>query len=85
VTLCRRTLDGECRLLEWSLLARLQDVRRVEDWGEKHTKKRPPTVFLLDIETRVVVQLPGQKDDTSYGQPNWAPGGELIMVRLCTV
>lgn len=58
-----------------------KDNERLEDWGELNTGKQAPIVCVLDIPTRQVVALGGQRDDTSYGQPHWSPTGHLLLVR----
>eukprot|EP00892_Ulva_mutabilis_P010450 jgi/Ulvmu1/7778/UM004_0007.1 len=57
-----------------------KDSKLKEDWGERHTGKRPPTIFVLDTAENHIWQLAGQLDHTSYGQPQWMPEGGLLMV-----
>jgi hypothetical protein len=57
-----------------------QDSKLVEDWGEKHSGKRSPKVFILDLETKTIRKVAGQKQTSSYGQPHWTPEGGVLMV-----
>jgi hypothetical protein len=59
-----------------------QDSNLVEDWGEKHSGKRSPKVFILDLETKTIRKVAGQKETSSYGQPHWTPEGGVLMVCL---
>ncbi|GLI63346.1 hypothetical protein VaNZ11_006269 [Volvox africanus] len=45
----------------------------VEDWGELNTGKRPPAPYVLDLERREVLQVPGLPAENSVGQPTWCP------------
>jgi hypothetical protein len=60
-----------------------KDNRKGEDWGELNTGKQPPALYVLHLkgDEATVVAVAGQRQDTSYGQPHWAPDGRLIMVR----
>ncbi|KAG2495995.1 hypothetical protein HYH03_005919 [Edaphochlamys debaryana] len=44
-----------------------------EDWGELNTGKRPPAAFVLDLNRREVVKVPGLPEEHSVGQPTWCP------------
>lgn len=59
----------------------VQDTVLRDDWGERNTKRRAPACFVLDVEALSIAPVPGQADDVSYGQPCWAPDGQLIMAR----
>eukprot|EP00798_Chlamydomonas_sp_ICE-L_P011997 gene11997-15092_t len=54
----------------------------VEDWGELNTGKRSPAVFVYDVQQKEVVKVPVPEtdDETSFGQPVWAPGGSGIVM-----
>ena len=52
----------------------------MEDWGEKNSGKRSPTVFVLDVVAKTIRKVLGQKATSSYGQPQWTPEGGLLMV-----
>lgn len=58
----------------------MQDSLLKEDWGEKHSGKRPPAVFILDTAENSIWKIAGQHEDASYGQPQWTPEGGLLMV-----
>jgi hypothetical protein len=58
----------------------VQDSEMREDWGEKHTGKQSPKVFVMDVVNKCIYKVPGQQDSSSYGQPLWSPEGGLIMV-----
>eukprot|EP00891_Asterochloris_glomerata_P009161 jgi/Astpho2/9161/Aster-07805 len=45
----------------------------VEDWGETHTEKRPPAIFVLDLKRWHVKPVAGLPKDTSFAQPTWTP------------
>ncbi|GIL78158.1 hypothetical protein Vretimale_7528 [Volvox reticuliferus] len=45
----------------------------VEDWGELNTGKRPPAPYILDLERREVLKVPGLPAENSVGQPTWCP------------
>ncbi|GAB4823019.1 hypothetical protein N2152v2_010065 [Parachlorella kessleri] len=47
-----------------------------EDWGELSTGKRHPALFVLDLATWEVAAVGGLPEDSSCGQPVWAPEGE---------
>lgn len=49
-----------------------------EDWGERLVGKRPPAVFVLDIEAKQIVRVEGP-EDSSCGQPAWTPRGDGVV------
>jgi acylaminoacyl-peptidase len=49
------------------------------DWGELFTGKKPPTLFVLDCTSGLVQPVAGLPDDSSCGQPVWAPKGDALL------
>jgi hypothetical protein len=58
-----------------------RDAQKLDDWGELHTGKPPPAIFILDLCSNKVTCMPGQENEVSYGQPQWTPEGGLLLVR----
>jgi hypothetical protein len=57
------------------------DAQKQDDWGELHTGKPSPAIFILDLNNKKVLQMPGQEAEVSYGQPQWTPEGGLLLVQ----
>lgn len=49
-----------------------------EDWGERLVAKRPPAVFVLDVQSRSVTHVEGP-EGSSCGQPTWTPNGDGLV------
>jgi hypothetical protein len=49
-----------------------------EDWGELATGKALSRLFVLDVASAQVKQVPGAPDDAALGQAVWAPDGSIV-------
>ena len=55
-----------------------------QDWGEQHSERSPPAVWVLDLERREVSRVPSEtseapsKAGASAGQPTWLSDGSLV-------
>jgi acylaminoacyl-peptidase len=58
------------------------DYSDVEDFGEKYVGTKRPWVFILNLSTKAVTQLPfdaSKKPNGVIGQPLWAPNDEYLL------
>lgn len=55
-----------------------------QDWGEQHSGRAPPAVWVLDLERQEIARVPTEGPEAaslvgaSAGQPTWLPDGSLV-------
>ena len=55
-----------------------------QDWGEQHSGRPPPAVWVLDLERQEIARVPTEDPKApslagaSAGQPTWLPDGSLV-------